>query len=145
MPDSPVSIAYRSAMEVIAAAEPRCGRGIVGELESQRASIEAHRFQRTTPHQPCCSPWAIGCRTVRLKATPGHRFYAGCEMVDRIGGRWLPTTPRRSLAPSSAHVQPHSGSTQTWSAYWAILCHSSRAALLFSLAGVDHVKMTSTS
>ena len=45
MPDSPVSIAYRSAMEVITAAEPDVARAIVGELESQRCQLEAHRFR----------------------------------------------------------------------------------------------------
>ena len=40
MPDSPVSIAHRSAMEVIAAAEPDVARAIIGELESQRRQLK---------------------------------------------------------------------------------------------------------
>jgi len=38
MPESAVATAYRSALEVIAAAEPDVAEAIVGELESQRAN-----------------------------------------------------------------------------------------------------------
>ncbi len=40
MPDPAVTIAYRSALEVISAAEPNVAKAIVGELESQRRQLK---------------------------------------------------------------------------------------------------------
>jgi hypothetical protein len=39
MSDPAVAVAYRSAMEVISAAEPDVAEAIVGELESQRVRL----------------------------------------------------------------------------------------------------------
>lgn len=40
MPEPAVTTAYRSALEVIAAAEPDVANAIVGELESQRHQLK---------------------------------------------------------------------------------------------------------
>jgi hypothetical protein len=44
MPEPAVTTAYRSALEVIAAAEPDVANAIVGELESQRPQLKTHRL-----------------------------------------------------------------------------------------------------
>jgi glycine hydroxymethyltransferase len=127
MPDSPVSIAYRSAMEVIAAAEPDVARAIVGELESQRRQL------KLIASENYASPAVLLAMGNWLsdkyaEGTPGHRFYAGCEMVDRI----------ETLATEHAYVQPHSGIDANLVAYWAILAHRVEQPVLVG-AGVDHV------
>ena len=136
MPDSPVSIAYRSAMEVIAAAEPDVARAIVGELESQRRQL------KLIASENYASPAVLLAMGNWLsdkyaEGTPGHRFYAGCEMVDRI--ETLATDHAKALfGAEHAYVQPHSGIDANLVAYWAILAHRIEQPVLAD-AGVDHV------
>jgi glycine hydroxymethyltransferase len=136
MPDSPVSIAYRSAMEVIAAAEPDVAGAIVGELESQRRQL------KLIASENYASPAVLLAMGNWLsdkyaEGTPGHRFYAGCEMVDRI--ETLATDHAKALfGAEHAYVQPHSGIDANLVAYWAILAHRVEQPVLVG-AGVDHV------
>ena len=121
MPDSAVAIAYRSAMEVIAAAEPDVAEAIVGELESQRRQL------KLIASENYASPAVLLAMGNWLsdkyaEGTPGHRFYAGCEMVDRI--ETLATDHAKALfGAEHAYVQPHSGIDANLVAYWAILAH----------------------
>ena len=83
MPDPAVAIAYRSSLEVISAAEPNVAKAIVGELESQRRQL------KLIASENYASPAVLLAMGNWLsdkyaEGTPGHRFYAGCEMVDRI-------------------------------------------------------------
>ena len=136
MPDSPVSIAYRSAMKVIAAAEPDVAGAIVGELESQRRQL------KLIASENYASPAVLLAMGNWLsdkyaEGTPGHRFYAGCEMVDRI--ETLATDHARALfGAEHAYVQPHSGIDANLVAYWAILAHRVERPVLVE-AGVDHL------
>ena len=112
MPDSLVSIAYRSALEVISAAEPDVAAAIVGELESQRRQL------KLIASENYASPAVLLAMGNWLsdkyaEGTPGHRFYAGCEMVDRI--ETLATDHAKALfGADHAYVQPLSASTQTY-------------------------------
>ena len=136
MPDSPVSIAYRSAMEVIAAAAPDVAGLIVGELESQRRQL------KLIASENYASPAVLLAMGNWLsdkyaEGTPGHRFYAGCEMVDRI--ETLATDHAKALfGAKHAYVQPHSGIDANLVAYWSILAHRIEQPVLVE-AGVDHV------
>ena len=136
MPDSPVSIAYRSAMEVIAAAEPDVAGAIVGELESQRRQL------KLIASENYASPAVLLAMGNWLsdkyaEGTPGHRFYAGCEMVDRI--ETLASDHAKALfGAEHAYVQPHSGIDANLVAYWAILAHRVERPVLAG-AGVVHV------
>jgi glycine hydroxymethyltransferase len=136
MPDSPVSIAYRSAMQVIAAAAPDVAGAIVGELESQRRQL------KLIASENYASPAVLLAMGNWLsdkyaEGTPGHRFYAGCEMVDRI--ETLATDHAKALfGAEHAYVQPHSGIDANLVAYWAILAHRIERPVLAD-AGVAHV------
>ena len=136
MPDSPVSIAYRSAMEVIADAEPDVAEAIVGELESQRRQL------KLIASENYASPAVLLAMGNWLsdkyaEGTPGHRFYAGCEMVDRI--ETLATDHAKALfGAEHAYVQPHSGIDANLVAYWSILAHRIEQPVLVE-QGVDHV------
>ncbi len=83
MPDPVVASAYRSALQVISAAEPDVAGAIVDELESQRRQL------KLIASENYASPAVLLAMGNWLsdkyaEGTPGHRFYAGCEMVDRI-------------------------------------------------------------
>ena len=136
MPESAVATAYRSALEVIAAAEPDVADAIVGELESQRRQL------KLIASENYASPavlLAMGnwMSDKYAEGTPGHRLYAGCEMVDRI--ETLAADHAEALfGADHAYVQPHSGIDANLVAYWAILAHRVERPTLDE-AGVGHV------
>ena len=136
MPDPVVAIAYRSALEVISAAEPDVAKAIVGELESQRRQL------KLIASENYASPAVLLAMGNWLsdkyaEGIPGHRFYAGCEMVDRI--ETLATGHAKALfGAEHAYVQPHSGIDANLVAYWAILAHRVEQPFLDE-AGVGHV------
>ena len=54
------------------------------------------------------------------EGTVGHRFYSGCEMVDRVES--IAAGHARALfGADHAYVQPHSGIDANLVAFWAIL------------------------
>ena len=136
MPDPVVAIAYRSALEVISAAEPDVAEAIVGELESQRRQL------KLIASENYASPAVLLAMGNWLsdkyaEGTPGHRFYAGCEMVDRI--ETLANDHAKTLfGAEHAYVQPHSGIDANLVAYWAILARRVEQPVL-DAAGVGHV------
>jgi glycine hydroxymethyltransferase len=136
MSDPVVAVAYRSALEVISAAEPNVAEAIVGELESQRRQL------KLIASENYASPAVLLAMGNWLsdkyaEGTPGHRFYAGCEMVDRI--ETLATDHAKALfGAEHAYVQPHSGIDANLVAYWAILAHRVEQPVL-DKAGVGHV------
>ncbi len=136
MPDPAAAIAYRSALEVIAAAEPQVAGAIVGELESQRRQL------KLIASENYASPAVLLAMGNWLsdkyaEGTPGHRLYAGCEMVDRIE-RLAAEHATALFGAEHAYVQPHSGIDANLVAYWAILAHRIEQPALES-AGVGHV------
>jgi glycine hydroxymethyltransferase len=136
MPDPVVAIACRSALEVISAVEPDVAKAIVGELESQRRQL------KLIASENYASPAVLLAMGNWLsdkyaEGTPGHRFYAGCEMVDRI--ETLATDHAKALfGAEHAYVQPHSGIDANLVAYWAILAHRVEQPAL-DQASVGHV------
>ena len=136
MPEPVVASAYRSALEVISAAEPDVAAAIVGELESQRRQL------KLIASENYASPAVLLAMGNWLsdkyaEGTPGHRFYAGCEMVDRI--ETLATDHAKTLfGADHAYVQPHSGIDANLVAYWAILAHRVEQPFL-NEAGAAHV------
>ena len=136
MSEPAVATAYRSALEVIAAAEPDVAAAIVGELDSQRHQL------KLIASENYASPAVLLAMGNWLsdkyaEGTPGNRFYAGCEMVDRI--ETLATGHAVALfGAEHAYVQPHSGIDANLVAYWAILARRIEQPAL-DAAGVRHV------
>src|SRR5579872_1018301 len=112
-------VAYRAALEVIAASEPDVADAIAGELASQRRQL------KLIASENYASPAVLLAMGNWLsdkyaEGIPGHRFYAGCEMVDRI--ETLAAGHAIALfGADHAYVQPHSGIDANLVAYWAIL------------------------
>jgi glycine hydroxymethyltransferase len=71
------------------------------------------------------------------EGTPGHRFYAGCEVVDRVEA--IANEHACALfGADHAYVQPHSGIDANLVAFWAILAKRVEFPRLGAL-GVSHV------
>jgi len=128
--------AYRYALEVIAAAEPDVADAISGELGSQRRQL------KLIASENYASPAVLLAMGNWLsdkyaEGTPGHRMYAGCEMVDRI--ETLAAGHATALfGADHAYVQPHSGIDANLVAYWAILAHRVESPALAEV-GAKHV------
>jgi glycine hydroxymethyltransferase len=113
------STAFRSALDVIRAVEPRVADAIGAELADQRATL------KLIASENYASPavlLAMGnwFSDKYAEGTIGHRFYAGCQNVDTIEA--LAAEHARALFGSPhAYVQPHSGIDANLVAFWAVL------------------------
>src|SRR5438045_9307129 len=77
------SVAFRAGLDVVRAVEPRIAEAITDELDSQRHQL------KLIASENYASPAVLLAMGNWLsdkyaEGTPGHRFYAGCEVVDRI-------------------------------------------------------------
>jgi glycine hydroxymethyltransferase len=133
---TPEAVAYQAALDVIGTAEPRVASAIVGELASQRRQL------KLIASENYASPavlLAMGnwFSDKYAEGTPGHRFYAGCELVDEI--ETLAAEHARALfGAEHAYVQPHSGIDANLVAFWAILAKRVEQPRLAAL-GSRHV------
>ncbi|MGY1643311.1 glycine hydroxymethyltransferase [Geodermatophilus sp. SYSU D00703] len=130
------SAAYRSALQVIGAVEPRVAEAIGAELADQRTSL------KLIASENYASPAVLltmgnWFSDKYAEGTVGHRFYAGCQNVDTVEA--LAAEHARELfgAPY-AYVQPHSGIDANLVAFWAVLATRVEAPAL-EKAGVRHV------
>ncbi len=113
------SRAYREALDVIAAVEPRIAAATRSELSDQRRSL------KLIASENYASPAVLLTMGTWLsdkyaEGTVGHRFYAGCQNVDTVEA--LAAEHARELFGAEyAYVQPHSGIDANLVAFWAIL------------------------
>jgi glycine hydroxymethyltransferase len=131
-----VSSAYRDALSVIGAVEPRVAGAIRQELADQRASL------KLIASENYASPAVLltmgnWFSDKYAEGTVGHRFYAGCQNVDTVEA--LAAEHAQELFGSPhAYVQPHSGIDANLVAFWAVLAQRIEAPALAG-AGVGHV------
>jgi glycine hydroxymethyltransferase len=130
------STAYKAALEVISAVEPRVADAISAELADQRASL------KLIASENYASPAVLltmgnWFSDKYAEGTVGHRFYAGCQNVDTVEA--LAAEHARELfgAPY-AYVQPHSGIDANLVAFWAVLATRVESPAL-ERAGAKHV------
>jgi glycine hydroxymethyltransferase len=116
---SAVSAGYHAMLDVIAASEPAVAAAIAAELASQRRQL------KLIASENYASPAVLMAMGTWLsdkyaEGTVGHRFYAGCEVVDQVEAlaAWHATA---LFGADHAYVQPHSGIDANLVAYWAIL------------------------
>lgn len=113
------STAYRSALEVIGAVEPRVAEAIRGELSNQRSQLKLIASEN---YASPATLLAMGnwFSDKYAEGTVGHRFYAGCEHVDTVESLASELACEVFGSPH-AYVQPHSGIDANLVAFWAIL------------------------
>src|SRR6202035_3151370 len=130
------STAFRSALDVVRSVEPGVADAIAAELASQRASL------KLIASENYASPAVLLAMGNWLsdkyaEGTVGHRFYSGCEMVDRVES--IAAGHARALFGADlAYVQPHSGIDANLVAFWSILARRVEEPALRA-AGVRHV------
>ena len=116
---SAVSAGYSAMLDVIAGSEPAVARAIADELANQRRQL------KLIASENYASPAVLMAMGTWLsdkyaEGTVGHRFYAGCEVVDQVEA--LAARHASALfGADHAYVQPHSGIDANLVAYWAIL------------------------
>src|SRR5215471_7294584 len=111
--------AYRAALRVIGAVEPRVVAAIEAELTDQRESL------KLIASENYASPATLLTMGTWLsdkyaEGTIGHRFYAGCQNIDTVEQVAADHAKALFGAPH-AYVQPHSGIDANLVAFWAIL------------------------
>ncbi|MFJ5927493.1 glycine hydroxymethyltransferase [Kitasatospora sp. NPDC092948] len=128
--------AFRSALDVVRAVEPRIAAAIGAEIEDQRASL------KLIASENYASPAVLLAMGNWLsdkyaEGTPGRRFYAGCRNVDTVES--LAAEHARELfGAEHAYVQPHSGIDANLVAFWAVLSQRVESPAL-GRAGVRNV------
>jgi glycine hydroxymethyltransferase len=130
------STAFRSALDVIRAAEPGVADAIAAELAAQRASL------KLIASENYASPAVLLAMGNWLsdkyaEGTIGRRFYAGCANVDTVEAI-AADHARELFGAPHAYVQPHSGIDANLVAFWAILADRVEAPAL-AQAGVRQV------
>ena len=125
---SPESKAFKFGLDVINQSEPQIADYIRAELENQRSQL------KLIASENYASPavlLAMGnwFSDKYAEGTPGHRFYAGCEFVDKVEA--LACEHAKDLFGANyAYVQPHSGIDANLVAFWALLSHRVEAPFL---------------
>ncbi|WP_328953861.1 glycine hydroxymethyltransferase [Kitasatospora purpeofusca] len=111
--------AFRSALDVVRAVEPRIAAAIGQEIDDQRASL------KLIASENYASPAVLLTMGNWLsdkyaEGTAGRRFYAGCRNVDTV--ETVAAEHARALfGADHAYVQPHSGIDANLTAFWAVL------------------------
>ncbi|MCB0995753.1 MAG: glycine hydroxymethyltransferase [Acidimicrobiales bacterium] len=130
------STAYRSALDVIGAVEPRIADAIRAELGSQRSQLKLIASEN---YASPATLLAMGnwFSDKYAEGTIGHRFYAGCQHVDTVESVASDLACEVFGAPH-AYVQPHSGIDANLVAFWAILAQRVEQPFLAE-QGMKHV------
>src|SRR4051812_17271318 len=115
------STAYRNALQVIGAVEPRIADAIGAELAAQRGSLKLIASENY-PSPAVLLTMGTWLSDKYAEGTVGHRFYAGCQNVDTVEA--LAAEHARELFGAEyAYAQPHSGIDANLVAFWSILAH----------------------
>ena len=72
------------------------------------------------PARPCWPPAPASSATSTRKATPGRRYYGGCEHVDVVETLAIERA-KELFGAEHANVQPHSGAQANMAVYFALL------------------------
>src|SRR5919205_1876312 len=130
------STAFRAALDVVRAVEPRIAAAIAKELHDQRESL------KLIASENYASPAVLLAMGNWLsdkyaEGTIGRRFYAGCQNVDTVEAV-AAEHARELFGATHAYVQPHSGIDANLVAFWAVLAQKVEAPAL-AAAGAKHV------
>ena len=115
------AIAYLATLDHLQKENPEVAFGIVKELRDQRTHLKLIASEN---YSSLATQLAMGnlLTDKYSEGYPFHRFYAGCENVDKIEVQ--AAEDLKSLYQAEhAYVQPHSGADANLVAFWAILVH----------------------
>jgi glycine hydroxymethyltransferase len=113
------AIAYMASLDHIKSEFPLIAQAIVQELKDQRSHLKLIASENFSS---LAVQLAMGnlLTDKYAEGIPYHRFYAGCENVDRIEEA-AAEEAKKLFQCDHAYVQPHSGCDANLVAIWAIL------------------------
>lgn len=118
---SSASIAYLAAIDAVRDAYPEIAAAIVQELKDQRSHLKLIASENF-----CTLPVQLAMGNLLTdkyaEGYPFHRFYAGCDNVDRVESLAVEEL-KQIFNCEHAYVQPHSGVDANMVAFWSILVH----------------------
>ncbi|MDP3968807.1 MAG: glycine hydroxymethyltransferase [Nocardioides sp.] len=115
------SSAYRDALAVIEAVEPRVAEATRAELADQRSSLKLIASENYASPAVLLT-MGTWFSDKYAEGTVGHRFYAACQNVDTVE-QLAADHARELFGAEHAYVQPHSGIDANLVAFWSILAH----------------------
>lgn len=114
-------IASLAALDAVQEAFPAIAESIVQELRDQRTHLKLIASENF-----CSLPVQLAMSNLLTdkysEGYVGHRFYAGCDNVDKIEALAVDLA-KHIFGADHAYVQPHSGADANLVAIWAILVH----------------------
>ncbi len=112
-------LAYLANLSEVATVAPAIAKSIVKELRDQRSNLKLIASEN---YCSLATQLAMGNLLTDKYAEgfPEHRFYAGCDNVDKIES-YAAEEAKKLFGCDHAYVQPHSGADANLIAYWAIL------------------------
>ncbi len=114
------AIAFLASLDVIAKKSPIIAKAILQELKDQRSFLKLIASEN---YSSMAVQLAMGNLLTDKYAEgyPYHRFYAGCQNIDKIED--LAITEAKKIFPEADHayVQPHSGADANLIAFWSVL------------------------
>lgn len=122
------TLSFTSALDVIAQNSPDIAETIVNELRDQRKSLKLIASEN---YADIDTLLAMGnwMTDKYAEGSIGHRFYAGCQNVDRAE-QIASDLACELFGAENAYVQPHSGIDANLVAYWAIMAAKVETAAL---------------
>src|SRR3984885_12984305 len=118
---NPAVIAYLASLDHIESTSPHIANSIIQELHDERSHIKLIASENFSS---LAVQLAMG-NLLTDKYAEGyahHRFYAGCENVDKVEED-AQNELKQLFGAEYAYVQPHSGADANLVAFWSILIH----------------------
>lgn len=118
---SSAAIAYLATLDHLNQNNPEIVQGITQELKDQRTYLKLIASEN---YSSLATQLAMGnlLTDKYSEGYPYHRFYAGCENVDKIEALAVGEL-KELFGAEHAYVQPHSGADANLVAFWSILVH----------------------
>lgn len=115
------AIAYAASLDQVACVYPEIAENIAQELRDQRQTLKLIASEN---YSSLAVQLAMGNLLTDKYAEgfPHHRFYAGCENVDRVEDLAVDQL-KQIFRCDHAYVQPHSGADANLVAIWSFLVH----------------------
>lgn len=134
------AVAFYASLDSVAAVSPGIASAIADELRDQRSNL------KLIASENYCSlsvQQAMGNLLTDKYAEgyPGHRFYAGCDNVDRLENE-AAQLGRELFGADHVYVQPHSGADANLVAFLAILATTVEGPFLDRLGQQNPANVT---
>ena len=112
-------VVRRGGSEALAELDPEVGQLIGDELVRQQSTLELIASENLTSRAVLQAQGSV-LTNKYAEGYPGHRYYGGCEVVDKVENLAIERA-KQTFGAEHANVQPHSGSSANIAVYAALL------------------------